>query len=83
MRIAVGVAVAFVAFGIAGGVWTLRAGVRATVPAELAVLSGMELQLEAEGVREAAPEAEVVVGDPVGGVGHPRSRNLRRPASRL
>ena len=26
MRIAVGVAVAFVAFGIAGGVWTLRAG---------------------------------------------------------
>jgi len=36
MRVAVGVAVVFVAFGVAGGIWTLRAGSSSSVPVQKA-----------------------------------------------
>ena len=62
MRIAVGVAVAvaFVAFGIAGGVWTLRAGTPAQSPAKLAE----QKPAEAPAMKPlpAAPAKEEVTG---------------------
>ena len=49
---------------------------------ELTAHGRMELQLEAERVGESAAEAEVVVCDSIGRLGHAQRRNLRRAARR-